>query len=69
MVFFDALTGHQKFHHSAFESLYSDLDDIKADLVMIFGSCYSGLAVRGYEAEAARRSVEIVSAVDLYSTL
>lgn len=30
---------------------------------MIFDSCYSGLATRGYEAEIARRSVEIISAV------
>ena len=37
--------------------------DTKADLIMIYDSCYSGLAVRGVETEITKRSVEIVSAI------
>lgn len=50
-------------HLDTCERLYRDLEESKADVIMIFDSCYSGLATRGYEAEIARRSVEIISAV------
>lgn len=35
----------------------------KADVTMLFDFCYSGLAVRGREADKTKRSVEIIYAV------
>ena len=42
MVFYDALGGRQNLHLDTFERLYRDLEESKADLIMIFDSCYSG---------------------------
>lgn len=64
LIFHDADSGRQELHHLTSTELYDELNDTKTDVVMIFDSYYSGLAVRGVEAETINRSVDIISAVD-----
>lgn len=64
LFFFDSQKIHQKVSLKTFEELYDETtEDLlsQADVLMIFDSCFSGLATRGLE--SGGRSVEIISSV------